>query len=233
MNIDRNLDDQRVLDGMSAQGRRRADLLAGGARAVGWKAGLGTAAAMEKVGTGAPVAGFLTDATRVADGASVALDGWTTPTFEPELAIRVDADVAADASLDDVASAVGAIAPAIELVDLEPPDDLAAVLTGNVFHRVYLVGAWTPATGADVAAARLEVAIDGKPRAAQVDPAAALGDLVEVVRSIAAQAALAGAGLRAGELVITGSAIPAIALDGGETLTVTLTGRDQAVTART
>lgn len=233
MNIDRNLDDQRVVDGMSAQGRRRADLLAHGARSVGWKAGLGTAAAMGKVGTAAPVAGFLTDATRVADAGSVALEGWTTPTFEPELAIRVDADVPADASPDDVAAAIGAIAPAIELVDLEPPDDLAAVLAGNVFHRAYLIGAWTPATAADVEVARLDVAVDGEPRATEVDPAAALGDLLTVVRSIAAQAALAGAVLRAGELVITGSAIPAIGLAGGETLTVALTGRGQAVTART
>jgi 2-oxo-3-hexenedioate decarboxylase len=233
MNVGRNLGDQRIVDGMSAQGRRRADLLAGGARSVGWKAGLGTAAAMGKVGTAAPVAGFLTDATRVADGGSVALEGWTTPTFEPELAIRVDADLPADASPDDVAAAMGAIAPAIELVELEPPDDLAAVLAGNVFHRAYLIGAWTPATAADVAAARLDVTVDGEPRATEVDPAAALGDLLAVVRSIAAQAALAGAVLRAGELVITGSAIPAIGLAGGETLTVALTGRGQAVTART
>lgn len=90
MNVDRNLHDRRVLDGMAAQGRRRADLLAGGARPTGWKAGLGTVAAMDRVGTGAPVAGFLTDATRVADGGRVALDGWTAPTFEPELAIRLD-----------------------------------------------------------------------------------------------------------------------------------------------
>jgi 2-keto-4-pentenoate hydratase len=233
MNVGRNLGDQRIVDGMSAQGRRRADLLAGGVRSVGWKAGLGTAAAMGKLGTAAPVAGFLTDATRVADGGSVALEGWTTPTFEPELAIRVDADLPADASPDDVAAAIGAIAPAIELVDLEPPDDLATVLAGNVFHRAYLIGAWTPATAADVDAARLDVAVDGEPRATEVDPAAALGDLLAVVRSIAAQAALAGAVLRAGELVITGSAIPAIGLAGGETLTVALTGRGQAVTART
>lgn len=233
MNVGRNLEDRRVVDGMSAQGRRRADLLAGGARPIGWKAGLGTAAAMDKVGTGAPVAGFLTDATRVAGGGSVALDGWTAPTFEPELAIRVDADVPADAGPDDVAAAIGAVAPAIELVDLGPPDDLVAVLAGNVFHRAYLVGAWIPAAAADVAAARLDVMVDGEQRAAQVDPAAALGDLLEVVRAVAAQAALAGAGLRAGELVITGSAIPAIALAGGETLTVTLAGGGQVVTVRT
>lgn len=233
MNIDRNLHDQRVLEGMAAQGRLRAELLAGGARSTGWKAGLGTAAAIDRVGTGAPVAGFLTDATRVADGGRVALDGWSSPTFEPELAIRVDADVPPSASLDEVAAAIGALAPAIELVDLEPPDDLVAVLAGNIFHRAYLVGAWIPATAADVAAARLDVAVDGDAHATQVDPAAALGDLLAVVRSVAAQAALAGAGLRAGELVITGSAIPAIALAGGETLTVTLTGSGRAVTART
>lgn len=56
-----------------------------------------------------------------------------------------------------------------------------------------------------------------------------LGDLVGVIRAIAAQAALGGSGLRSGELVITGSAIPAIALRGAETLRVTLDGTDSIV----
>ena len=47
----------------------------------------------------------------------------------------------------------------------------------------------------------------------------------------ATQAALAsGPGLRAGDLVITGSAIPAIALSSPATLTVAIEGPDSTVT---
>jgi 2-oxo-3-hexenedioate decarboxylase len=228
-----NVHDSRVCEGMAAQGRRRAHLLRGGALSVGWKAGLGTKSAMARVRTSAPIAGFLTDATLVADGGDVAIEGWSAPTFEPELAVRVDADVPAGASLETVAAAVGALAPAIELVDRGPADDLAAALAGNLFHRAYAVGAWTSAGATDLGAARLSVSIDSAHHASAVDPGAALGSLVEVIRAIAAQTALAGAGLRAGELVITGSAIPAIPLAGGETLTVALDDSGQAVTLRT
>lgn len=77
------------------------------------------------------MAGFLTSATLVADGWRTSLDGWTTPTFEPELAVRIDRDVAAEATVDAVRAAIGAVAPAIELVDLGPIDDLAVVLGGT------------------------------------------------------------------------------------------------------
>jgi 2-keto-4-pentenoate hydratase len=228
-NHQHNTGDPRVIAGMAAQARTRAELLGGGARSTGWKAGLGAAAAMEKVGTDAPVTGFLTSATLVAEGGRVSLDGWAKPTFEPELAVRVDRDVPGAATAEVVRAAIGAVAPAIELVDLNPPappDDLEAVLAGNIFHRAYAVGPWTSVA---VDEARLRVLVDDEVRADGVDPSVVLGDLVAVVRAIAAQAALTGAGLRAGELVITGSAIPAIALAGAATLTVALEGTDSAV----
>lgn len=221
-----NTADPRVIAGMAAQAQRRAELLAGGARSIGWKAGLGATAAMQKVGTTAPVTGFLTSATLAAAGGHAALDGWAAPTFEPELAVRVDRDVAGDATAETVRAAIGTVAPAIELVDLGAPDDLEAVLAGNIFHRAFAVGEWT---AVPLEEARLRVTVGDEVRADEVDPAAVLGDLTEVVRAIAAQAALAGAGLRAGELVITGSAIPAIALAGSATLSVALAGTDSAV----
>lgn len=221
-----NTDDPRVIAGMAAQAQARAELLTGEARPTGWKAGLGAAAAMQKVGTVAPVAGFLTSATQLQDGGRAAIDGWAAPTFEPELAVRVDRDVAGDATSDAVRAAIGAVAPAIELVDLGAPDDVEAVLAGNIFHRAYAVGPWT---AVPVDEARLRVTVGDEVRADDVDPSAVLGDLVEVVRAIAAQAALSAGGLRAGELVITGSAIPAIALAGPATLSVALVGTDSAV----
>lgn len=215
-----NADDPRVVAGMAAQGRARAQLVAGGARATGWKAGLGAAAAMERVGTAAPIAGFLTDATAVGDGGHITIGGWDAPTFEPELAVLVGDDLE-----------ITAIAPAIELVDLGPPDDLEAVLAGNIFHRAYAVGPWVETSTLALDGARLCVTVAGEVRAKDVDPSVILGDLAEVVAAVATQAALAsGPGLRAGDLVITGSAIPAIALSSPATLTVAIEGPDSTVT---
>jgi 2-keto-4-pentenoate hydratase len=220
-----NIDDPRIIAGLAAQARARQDVLAGGARRLGWKAGFGTAAAMAKIGTDAPVVGFLTDATLVAGGQTVDTDGWAVPTLEPEVAIRLGADAPAGASLDDVLAAIDAVGPAIELVDLGPADDLEAVLAGNIFHRIVVLGPLAPWPGSrSLQDVRLEVRIAGQAPITDVDPRTALGDLADVVRALADQLPLAGESIRAGDVVITGSAVPAIALTGREEVEVTLPG---------
>jgi len=220
-----NADDPRIQSGLADQARARRAVLDGGARRLGWKAGLGTAAAMENVGTTEPISGFLTDATLVADGGAVAVGGWGNARLEAEVAVRVGADVAAGATRDEVLAAVDAIAPAIELVDLGAPDDLAAVLGGNVFHRAVLLGDFVACPGGEgLAAARLEVDAGDGEAATDVDPSVVLGDLAEVVRAIAAQLPLTDDALRAGDVVITGAAIPAAAVAPGGAARVALAG---------
>jgi 2-keto-4-pentenoate hydratase len=53
-------------------------------------------------------------------------------------------------------------------------------------------------------------------RAQGADPAGLLGDLAEVVRHLADQAPNAGDPLRAGDVIITGSAIPGVPISSGE-----------------
>jgi 2-keto-4-pentenoate hydratase len=220
-----NVDDPRIIAGLGAQARERQAALAGGARRLGWKAGLGTTAAMAKVGTDAPLVGFLTDASLVPGGQAVAIDGWGAPTLEPEVALRLGADVPAGASRDDVLAAIDAVGPAIELIDLGPPDDVEAVLAGNIFHRAVLLGPLAPWPGAPTLRdVRLEVRVAGQTPMTDIDPRAALGDLADVVRALADQLPLAGEAMRAGDVVITGSAMPAIALAGGEDVEVSLPG---------
>jgi 2-keto-4-pentenoate hydratase len=223
-----NPEDPRIIEGMRRQGALLAEYRSRGAHVVGYKAGLGTAAAMEKVGISAPVAGFLTDETAAGD-APVPISNWEQPTFEPELAVRLGADLPAGGSAATALGAIDAIAPAIELVDLGAPDDLAAVLAGDIFHRAFAVGPFTAADPAAVAAARLEVTVDGQTRASEVDPSTLLGPIGEIVAALADQMVLAGCTLAAGEIVITGSAISAIALDGASTLGVSLAGGGAAI----
>lgn len=206
--------DPRIIAGMATQGQALRRLTDSGARHLGWKAGLGTAAAMDKVGTTAPVAGFLTSDTLIESGGELDVASWTKPTFEPELSVRLGAGLRVDA-----------IAPAIELVDLGAIDDLETVLAGNVFHRAFVLGDWLAVDDPSaVGAARLDVSIDGVPHATDVDPAAALGELVEVAGAVVAQVALSGREARAGDVIITGSAIGAVALSGAAELAVTLRG---------
>ena len=81
-----------------------------------------------------------------------------------------------------------------------------------------------PATGAELAAARVTVAQQGEDARPGIDPAELLGDLVEVVRALADQIPLSGDELRAGDVIMTGSAIPPVQLDGGERFEVVLEG---------
>ncbi len=115
-------------------------------------------------------------------------------------------------------------APAIEIVELGDPGDIEQVLAENMFHRAFLFGPFSDADGTDLAAVRLSVSQDGGEPQAGIDPATVLGDLVEVVRAVADQAPLADDVLRAGDVVMTGSVLPAIAIVGGERFEVTLPG---------
>jgi len=220
-----NTEDPRILAGMAAQGELRESRLAAGERRVGWKAGLGTAQAMQTASITAPLTGFLTNASLASgmtttDGLSI--DGLRNAKLEPEVAVRVGADVPAGADRQAVQTAISGVAPAIEIVDLGDPGDIEQVLAENIFHRAFLFGPFSDVSGADLAAARLTVVQDGHEPQTGIDPATALGDLVEVVRAVADQVRLAGDELQAGDVVMTGSVVPAIAIAGGERFEVTL-----------
>ena len=187
---------------MAAQGRLRESRLAAGERRVGWKAGLGTAQAdAGRVDRGAAdrvsdqrIAGERHDhdrrpvdrrlAQRQARARGRGAD--RRPTCPPAPTARPSRPRSQ------------AAAPAIEIVDLGDPGDIEQVLAENIFHRAFLFGPFTDVAGADLAAARLTVAQDGDEPQTGIDPATALGDLVEVVRAVADQAPLAGDELRSG-----------------------------------
>src|SRR5918998_2263527 len=81
--------DPRVRRGMEAQLALRAERLAAGDTALGWKVGFGTPEAFEKLGTGAPLVGFLLRSALAPAGAAYPLDGFGRPALEPEVAVRV------------------------------------------------------------------------------------------------------------------------------------------------
>jgi 2-keto-4-pentenoate hydratase len=209
-------DDPRVRRGMDLQLELRRRILDGGARSVGWKLGLGTQAAMEQHGTTAPLVGFLTDRGLREAGSELPVGGWTKATAEPEIAVHVASDVPADGDRDAVARAIGALGPAFEVVDIDG-GEVEQILAGDLFHRYVVLGDPTP-FGA-VAPADLRGRFRHNEEEQAIDePLALVGDPVDALAHLATHLAAFGETVRAGEVLITGSIIPAVAVAPGDTL---------------
>lgn len=214
--------DPRVAEGMREQLALRRARLGAGERPLGWKVGFGSPAALERLAIDRPLVGFLTDASLVENGAEVPIGGWVAPALEAEIAVRLAADVAGEASWESVREAIAGAAAAIELADVDPPpEDVRSILAANIFHRHVVLGPLDPARR-DGAGVTARVVRDGAELAATGDPAVLAGDVVEVVRLTAALLAACGETLRAGEVVITGSVLPPVPVAPGERYRVEL-----------
>jgi 2-keto-4-pentenoate hydratase len=215
-----------IRDGLKAQEAASRELLDSGAERLGWKAGFGTAAAIEKLGTDGPLVGFLTDSTLAPSGTTIDVAGWEKPVLETEVSLRLDADVEAGQGREEIRAAIGAVGAAIELVDLgQAGSDPGAILATNIFHRKVLLGDWgTLAADRPLDDVRIDVLSDGEPHASQADPADVLGDLIDVVAGLADLLAYSDDGLRAGDVIITGAAVKPFELSGGETIEVRVAG---------
>ena len=206
---------------MLAQLTERRRRIEDGEASLGWKLGMGVPAAMAKLGTDAPLVGYLLAPARVEDGGTVSLDGWGTAKLEPEIAVHMGADLAAGASRADAEAAIAGLGAAIELVDLDPSaDDPEAILAADIFQRHVLLGPVTEgATAAGTSARALK---NGDEAAATADATEATGDPVDLVRHDADVVGEAGETVRAGEVVICGSVVPALDVAPGDTVEVQL-----------
>lgn len=143
---------------------------------------------------------------------------------QPFESVAVTVYVPADSPVAVAVVCTGA--PAIELADLGGPlDDVEAILASDIFHRAVVLGSFVPLGDGDTLDG-LRVSVGGAdgPIAEDVDPTALLGDLAVVVRDLADALPAAGDAMRAGDVVITGSVVPAIAVTGGERLEVRVAG---------
>jgi 2-keto-4-pentenoate hydratase len=194
---------------------RRARIAAGDA-ALGWKLGFGTPAAMEGLGTDAPLVGFLLRGAALEPGAAVSIAGWTNPVVEPEIAVTMGRDLPLTSDRQTVSAAIAAIGPAIELADLSfAPDDVEAILAADVYQRHVLLGRQERARAGGLLDGLVgTVDRDGVRLATVDDLEAAPGDLLGNVMHVANLLAAVGETLRAGEIIITGSIVPPIRADG-------------------
>jgi 2-keto-4-pentenoate hydratase len=181
----------------------RARRLAAGERPIGWKLGFGAPAALERLGTSAPLVGFLTDRSLLEPGATVSVAGWGMPVLEPELAIHVGDDLG-----------IGALGPAIELADLDASlVDPEAILAGNIFHRAVVLGAGRHASLAELSP---RVERNGAEVAVPADPQELTGELGALLRHVRELLPRYGEELRPGDAIIAGSIVPPLQIVPGD-----------------
>lgn len=228
-------DDERLVRGAELQRRAREQMLADGAHHVGWKAGFGAQASRETLAIDAPLVGFLTDRSVLpADGSAPPIDlgGWTRAIAEAEIAVRIGSDLPSDVSEAEVLSAVVAVAPAIELADIDIPpsaDAVSAILAGSIFHRAVMLGEERPTPAGwpsgELRARVLHESAGGVRTEVDVDDVEAFpGTTGEVLRTCARMAGMVGPGLRAGDVVILGSVLAPLPMAPGDRFAHTLVG---------
>jgi 2-keto-4-pentenoate hydratase len=213
-------DDPRIASGMAAQLATLRARRAAGAISLGWKVGFGAPAAMQRFGIQAPLVGFLLQSARVDSGATVPTTGWIKPVAEPEIAVCLGTDLRGGATREEAARAVAAIAPCIELADLDrPPEDVEAILAGNIYQRHVIVGTRDDTrAGCRLDGLVARVVRNGAEIASTADPQALTGDYLDIVRHVAGLLEAFGERLAAGQIIITGSITPPLLVSAGEAL---------------
>ena len=207
--------DPRIVRGTTRMLAALSDATDRGAGRLGWKAGFGAPAALASLGTDRPLVGFLTEDRLLRDGAAVDVSGCTKPVIEAEVAAYLAADLGPGATSAEALAAVGGWSVAIELADVDrTPDDVEAIVAGNIFHRQVVLGPVVPARPDPLS---FVLTRDGAEAARTSRPEALTGELGLVLASMADTLSACGAGLRAGDVVITGSVVPPLPVHGGST----------------
>lgn len=197
-----------------------------GQNIVGWKIAATSIAGQQHIHVDGPLAGCLLAARARESGARIALAGNNMKVAEAEFAFRMGADLpkrGASYGVDEVLAAVASLHPAIEVPDSRYQDFTrvgAAQLIADVACACwFMIG---PEVRADWRAADLKhhavAAWRNGVLAGQGSGANVLGDPRAALAWIANELCTFGGGLRAGEVVITGTCVAPLPVAAGDSV---------------
>ncbi|WP_404713714.1 2-keto-4-pentenoate hydratase [Sphingomonas sp. MMS24-J13] len=199
-----------------------------GRRIVGRKVGLTAKAVQKQLGVDQPDFGVLFDDMEIVDGGRLDPSRALQPKVEAEVALILDADLAGpDISFEDVSNAVGAVAPAIEIVDSRIADwkiTFADTVADNGSSAFFVLGAdRKPLSGLDLWTCGMALEINGEVVSVGAG-AACLGHPLNAALWLAKTLVGRGEPLRAGDIVLTGALGPMVALAPGDGVRATVGG---------
>ena len=195
--------------------------VAAGENLAGYKIGFTNIPVREKMGWPDSMYGYLMDSMLLESGIQVALSDLISPKIECEICFRLGADLSdKDLSVDQVLAATEAVGASFEICDSRfskwecPFPDVYA---DNGFAcRVVLPGDWYPVSQVDLPAETVALFQNGN-KIAEGQGASAMGHPANAVAWLAGKMADRGKGLKAGQLIMTGTLTPIIPIEKGST----------------
>jgi 2-keto-4-pentenoate hydratase len=195
-----------------------------GDRGIGWKIAATSIAGQKHIGVSGPLAGRLLDSRLKANGASVSIGNNIMKVAEAEFAFRMGRDLpprATPYTVDEVLAASAVLYPAIEIPDSRYHDFLSAgeaQLMADFACACWLIlggralDSWR---ATDLAAHRVSAWIDGQ-KVADGIGANVLGDPRIALAWIANELSREGMGLKADDIVITGTCVVPVPISAGQ-----------------
>jgi 2-keto-4-pentenoate hydratase len=180
-----------------------------GDRRVGWKVGLTSQATRTELGFAEPIAGALLASTAWSDGAGPSIESFIAPGVEPEIALVMGRDLTGPGATPmDAARAADGVTAALEIVDSRFRDwkaTLADIVADNACAGGFVLGGVLHSLrGIDLRLEGVVVEHGGRVTATAAG-AAALDHPLNAVVWLANHLAGLGSGLKAGDVVLTGS----------------------------
>ncbi|GAA0544413.1 2-keto-4-pentenoate hydratase [Actinomadura welshii] len=208
-------------DAYQVQWRGAALRIERGARFLGHKVGLTSEAMQHQVGIGEPDSGILLDTMAVANGGTLLARKLRTPRVEAEIAFLLGDDLVGPGISDgDAREAVSGVCVSLEVIDSR--FDLAGItladsVADNAGCARFVLGDVVAVEGLNLPDEDVAIRVAGQTvghgRGREV-----LGDPIRSVVWLAERLAGFGAGLAAGDIVLTGAVHGSIPLPRGESV---------------
>jgi 2-keto-4-pentenoate hydratase len=174
---------------------------------VGWKVAQTSAETRRQFGFHEPIFGCLMEEGLRRSGHAYERDELIRPGCEPEVCVRLAAPLSGEVDAATARRVVDVLHPAFEIIEVrgDIAGQKALAIADNVAQKGVVLGDPVPFGDApDLAAMECRVLVNGE-EAARGRGDAVLGDPLNALVWLAAKLAGFGLGLRAGDLVMTGS----------------------------
>jgi 2-keto-4-pentenoate hydratase len=188
---------------------------AAGERHIGWKVGLTAEPAQQEFGCDEPVFGCLMESHP--SGHVFRRRDLVSPGFEAELCLRVSQPLTGEVSLREVCRAVDQVYPALEIIETrgDSAQQFAVSVADNVRQRTVVLGNPVRLGALELNGVAATIQINGSTVATGLG-AAVLSNPLKSLVWLARKLADYGRGIRAGDLVMTGSFARQFPLEPGD-----------------
>ena len=197
--------------------------VAQGERQIGWKVGLTAKPIQEQFGFHEPVFGCVLES--VPSGTTLRAAELIAPGFESELCLRMAAPLSGNVTMEQARAAVEGVHPALEIIETrgDLTAQMALALADNAQQKTVVLGDAIALGDAQLDQVACSVEMNGTV-VVQGTGAAVLGNPLHSVIWLAGKLAQFGQGIRAGDIIMTGSFVRQFPLAAGDRVRVDYSG---------